>query len=210
MSCQLLKFSELHIRVNIDKENQNDYFRIYEQIHSTVDCTNIIIYPGIIRLENEMMTKTIEPAFKRWETAELIYNLNIEGYLKEGVFPERRIAKTCCASCVNSYIIGPSGEVYKCWNDVSDDTKIVGNINDERISNTTLYYRYHQGCSWYNDNECKKCFFMPICNGKCAWYNIRNIYYSGEYNLCQCLQKAPGLLNKSLEYFYKKSIMKSE
>lgn len=38
--------------------------------------------------------------------------------------------------------------------------------------------------------------------GKCAWYNERNLYHNGKFNLCQCLQKAPGLLDKCLEYYY--------
>ena len=201
-----LPHTQLHIRVNIDKNNQNDYFRVYEDLHSSLNCKNITIYPGMIRLENKDKTSLVEPAFGRWESADFIYNLNIKGYLKGDIYPVKRVAKTCCATCVSSYIIGPSGEIYKCWNDVSDKDKIVGYINEEKISNPTLYYRYHQGCSWYNDNECKRCFFMPICNGKCAWYNERNIYHSGNYNLCQCFQKAPGLLNKSLEQYYEQSI----
>lgn len=197
-----LPSTQLHIRVNIDKDNQNDYFRVYEDLHSLVNFDNITIYPGMIRLENKEKTCLVNPAFERWESANFIYNLNEKGYLKGDIYPRRRMAKTCCASCVSSYIVGPSGEIYKCWNDVSDKDKIIGYINEEKISNPTLYYRYHQGCAWYNDIECKTCFFMPICNGKCAWYNERNIYHSGKYNLCQCFQKAPGLLDKSLEQYY--------
>lgn len=116
-----------------------------------------------------------------------------------------KTSKSVClaySSKNNSFIIGHEGEIYKCWNDVSDASKIIGYIDKAEIVNKTLYYRYHQGCAWYNDPVCKECFFMPICNGKCAWYNERNIYHNGKFNLCQCLQKAPGLLEKCLEYYY--------
>lgn len=194
--------TELHIRVNIDKNNVDDFFQISNEIHNKYDDKNVIVYPGIIRLENEEKTNLVEPAFGRWETANLLYDLYSKGILKGDVYPTLRIAKTCCALCVSSYIIGPMGEIYKCWNDVSDKSKIIGYIDRPEIVNKTLYYRYHQGCAWYNDPVCKKCFFMPICNGKCAWYNERNLYHNGKFNLCQCLQKAPGLLDKCLEYYY--------
>lgn len=194
--------TELHVRVNVDKTNIDDYYKISKDIHDKYGHKNVIVYPGIIRLENEEMTNMVEPAFGRWETANILYDLYSKGILNGDVYPTLRIAKTCCASSLSSYIIGPTGEIYKCWNDVSDTSKIIGRIDQTEIQNKTLFYRYHQGCAWYNDPECKKCFFMPICNGKCAWYNERNIYHNGEYNLCQCLQKAPGLLDKCLEHYY--------
>ena len=106
-----LPHTQLHIRVNIDKNNQNDYFRVYEDLHSSLNCKNITIYPGMIRLENKDKTSLVEPAFGRWESADFIYNLNIKGYLKGDIYPVKRVAKTCCATCVSSYIIGPSGEI---------------------------------------------------------------------------------------------------
>ena len=194
--------TQLHIRVNIDKNNIDDFYQINNEFKHKYHNKNIIVYPGFIRLENESMTNMVEPSFGRWETANMLYNLYTSGVLKGEVYPVLRIAKTCSALCVNSYIIGPMGEIYKCWNDVSDKSKIVGYINQSSMENSTLYYRYLQGCAWYNEPLCKKCFFMPICNGKCAWYNERNLYHNGKFNLCQCLQKAPGLLNKCLEHYY--------
>lgn len=197
-----LKQTRLDIRVNIDKSNIEDYYRISNLIRSRVNSKNVIIYPGIIRLENEDKTNLVEPALGRWETAEFMYDLYSKGILEGGVYPALQMSKTCCAQCSNSYIIGPEGEIYKCWNDVSDDSKIVGYIHQSKITNQSLFYRYHQGCAWYNDKECKACFFLPICNGKCAWYNERNLYHKGNYNLCQCIQKAPELLDRCLESYY--------
>jgi len=198
--------TELHIRVNIDKNNVDDFFQINNDIHAKYKGKNILVYPGIIRLENAEKTNLVEPAFGRWETANLLYELYSKGILDGDIYPVQRVARTCCALCVNSYIIGPMGEIYKCWNDVSDRSKIVGYIDKSEITNKKLYYRYHLGCAWYNDPTCKKCFFLPICNGKCAWYNERNLYHNGNFNLCQCLQKAPGLLDKCLEYYYEQTV----
>lgn len=44
--------TELHIRVNIDKNNVDDFFQIHNDIQDKYAGKNIIVYPGIIRLEN--------------------------------------------------------------------------------------------------------------------------------------------------------------
>lgn len=201
-----LPSTQVHIRVNIDKTNLSDFYIIRDFIRENIKSSNIIVYPGIIRLENDEKTNIVEPSFSRWETAELLFQLFTQGLLDGETYPVLRKAKTCCAMCVNSFIIGPFGEIYKCWNDVSDDSKIVGYIQSPKIKNSQLFYRYHTACAWYNDPECKECFFLPICNGKCAWYGERNLFHNGDYNLCQCMQKAPGLLDRCLESYYNRII----
>ena len=206
--AQTFPNTKIDVRVNIDKNNTNDYFILERDINNLIRSNNLTVYPGIIRLENEEKTNIVEPAFGRWETAQFLYDLYSNGILRGDSYPSVRRSKTCCASCVNSFIIGPEGEIYKCWNDVSDESKVVGHIQNNKIENKTLYNRYHIGCAWYNDAECRKCFFLPICNGKCAWYNELNLYHQGHFNLCQCLQKAPGLLDKCLEDYYNKINLK--
>ena len=37
----------------------------------------------------------------------------------------------CAATSVNTFVIGPSGELYKCWVDVGRKEKIIGSIYDD-------------------------------------------------------------------------------
>lgn len=191
----------VHVRVNVDKTNYSDY-ELTAQYFSSLTLDNIHVYPGMIRLENKEQTQSIEPAFGRWEIAEFIYQQAIVTNTEEELFPKVVYAKNCVANRVNSYIVGPEGEIYKCWNDVSNPNKIVGNIWEEEITNPLLYYRYHSSCSCFNDPDCRDCFYLPICNGKCSWYQMKNKYEGGLFNLCQCLLKAPGMRDKILEKYY--------
>lgn len=192
----------IYVRVNIDKSNYIDYERIKAECSKFNQWDNIHVYPGMIRLENEEQTRSIEPAYGRWEIAELLYKELIESNKPERLFPKIRYTKNCAANRVNSYIIGPEGEIYKCWNDVSNPQMVVGNIDVDEITNPTIYYRYHSSCSCFNDPACLNCFYLPICNGKCSWYQMKNKYNKGEFNLCQCLLKAPGMIDKILEKYY--------
>ncbi len=195
--------ARVSVRVNVDKGNVDDYYALFKEMKEKERLDNVVVYPGIIRLDNAEKTNIVEPALGCYESSYLFYDIYSKGMLGKEVYPCMSHARICCASSANSFIIGPLGEIYKCWNDVSDKTRIVGCIDGNDIVNKQLYYRYHVGCVWYNDAECRSCFYLPICNGKCAWYNERNLYHGGEYNLCQCMQKAPGLLDKCLEDYYK-------
>lgn len=191
----------LHVRVNVDKNNYKDYEEAV-RVFAGLDLKNIQVYPGMIRLENREMTHCIEPAFGRWEIAELHYQQLVNSNREKELYPQIVHTKNCSANRVNSYIVGPEGEIYKCWNDVSNKNAVVGNITKNEITNQQLYYRYHSSCMCFNDPECAKCFYLPICNGKCSWYQLKNKYFGGQFNLCQCLMKAPGMRNKVLETYY--------
>ena len=42
------------------------------------------------------------------------------------VYPLLQKDRDCCATVINAYIIGTEGEFYKCWDDVTDNSKIIG------------------------------------------------------------------------------------
>lgn len=192
----------IHVRVNVDKNNYADYKQTKELLAPLTLHNNILVYAGMIRLENKALTKSIEPAFSRREITQLAYNqAKQEGRVYE-LLPRPIYSKGCMANRTNAFIVGPQGEIYKCWNDVSDPEKVVGNICSEKITNPQLYYRYHSSCAWHNDPECCECLLMPVCNGKCAWYQIRNKFFGGQFNLCQCILKTPNLINQILEDYY--------
>lgn len=205
-TSESLPLTRIDVRVNIDKTNVDDFLVVKRMLDDMHLQSAVTVYPGFIRYENEYHTNLESPSFQRNETLRLLYSLQSDGVIKGDPYPERIKEKTCGALCANSFIVGPRGEIYKCWNDVSDKTKVVGNICDLKMSNPRLYYRYQEDCAWYNDQECTRCFFLPLCNGKCAWYNMRNIYHGGEYELCQCVEKVPGMLNAILERYYENSM----
>lgn len=84
---------------------------------------------------------------------------------------------------MSSYIIGPEGEIYKCWNDVSNPDKVIGYINDKKITNKTLMVNYALRSIPYND-ECKHCHAFPICDGGCGYNRYRNIFEGCHFDTC--------------------------
>lgn len=190
------------IRVNIERNNKNDYYQVAEELQEKWKQKNVRVYPGFLRIDNEQKTEYASETLNHKEIEELLWDARQRNLLEIPLYPQSFCSKSCAANRQCAYIVGPEGEVYKCWNDVSDPKKIVGNIFTNKMTNKTLLNRYIVGTKWYNDPVCKKCFFLPICSGACAWYTLRNKYENGKYNLCTCTQKAPGMLDKCLESYY--------
>lgn len=109
--------------------------------------------------------------------------LHDEG-LSYGFFPDRKV-KGCMMHTQNSYIVGPECEIYKCWNDVSDEGKVIGHIQDGilHITNSSRYIKYRTQTSAFN-SECKECHAFPICDGGCGSYRYRNVFENSKFILC--------------------------
>lgn len=192
--CQFL------IRVNINNDNIDEYISLYKKFNKRWSTKNVHIYPGFIREETKdgksLCSKCIHP-----DSAVILYNyfnkcgVNIEYYPK-------RLKKGCMINSINSYIIGPEGEIYKCWNDVSNKEKVVGFIDKKEITNKTLFYRYMIELSPFLDKECQKCNLLPICAGGCGWYRYKNKYENGSFNLCS-IYKDKEQLKKALLFSVK-------
>lgn len=198
---------DLHIRVNIEKSNLMDFINTKNNFEERWG-NKIKVYPGILRIDDSSGKKISCSAYNKSEASELLFDLSKQGIYHTDLFPQNSVYKGCTATHISSHIIGPKGEIYKCWNDVSDENKIVGYINRKTLVNQSLFYRYVTGNNWYNNEECRECFFLPICNGTCAWYQNRNKYEDAEFATCDCMQKSEGMLNKTLEYWYGNNITK--
>lgn len=89
----------------------------------------------------------------------------------------------CAASCTNSYVIGPKGEIYKCWVDVGKKERIVSNVFDGKLSNYILP-SYTVGADMFSDERCKECIFMPICDGGCIVRRYNMKHFNIPYDPC--------------------------
>lgn len=171
----------LSIRVNIEKSTQNQYNEINKfLLNKFSKNTNFDIYPGILRLDNDNSDDLSDKAMSIADTALFTQkwcNCNNENY-------PQIAKKSCTASRVNAYVIGPDGEIYKCWNDVTDRSKVVASINNNAITNKQLMYDYLLSTLWFESEKCKNCAVLPICYGGCPWYKVRNLRNKAHFNTC--------------------------
>ncbi len=64
----------------------------------------------------------------------------------------------CAIRNRNSIVIGPEGELYKCWNDVGDTSKVFGHLGSS-ISNEKLLLRYLVGSDPFEILAAKSAYY---------------------------------------------------
>lgn len=102
----------------------------------------------------------------------------------DSFFPSHK-SKGCTATSISSYVIGPEGELYQCWEHVGKEEYIVGSIT-KGLTNPGLVARYMLDGTAFADEKCHKCGLLPICSGGCPDRRIKAIG-DGSGNLCDIL-----------------------
>ena len=155
--------TRVDIRVNIDKNNTDEFIDIYEELkHRYPDKKNLIIYPGILRACDNLNTGSF---FKNEDLMDIYQKFSEKGFPLEMPYIN---SSGCTATSLNSYVIGPEGEIYKCWEDVGVAERIVGYIDGRPGQAKDLLTSYMMRGSHVLDSNCEKCPLLPICSNDCA------------------------------------------
>ena len=172
----------ISIRINVERDNQNDYSSLKKHLIKKYAHANVGVYPGYIRKETpngEKMCYNTLFGSRMFNFYEL---MKCHGVKMD--FLPSIAQKGCMVHRISSYIIGPEGELYKCWNDMNHKEKIIGNILSDDLSNKSLFYRYMFETSMFEDIKCKDCLLFPVCSGGCSWLRLKNMYEGKHFDLC--------------------------
>lgn len=180
-TAQSLPNCNISIRVNINKENMQDFISLNHEFES-LHLKNLNCYPGIIRESTPDQKHMSNRCINGDELGKFLNSIKDKG-CNHNIYPTTG-AKGCMINRLNSYIIGPEGEIYKCWNDVSNEDKIVGYITQKELTNKPLFYRYLNDTTPFSDEKCKDCKLFPVCSGGCGHYRYKNLYEGGCFNIC--------------------------
>lgn len=179
LTSQLYPELEVHVRVNIDKDNSEEFFMLNEYLRKIINSTNIYAYPAYITDYNSCNTGFC--LLNRLDQADFALKNGDKYPFDRFYYPRTRINE-CTARFANSFVIGPEGELYRCWCDVGESSKICGSIY-EGVTNADVHTKYMTYEDPLFDTQCKECSYFPICNGGCV---LRRINNKGNNNLDLC------------------------
>ena len=184
---------KLNVRVNIDRTNENDFLELYdlfqkdefEGIHLTPAFVDDIENVNKCVLDSEEQSTYINALLRK------------HGIVFERFYPELR--HECFVRNPNSVVIGPEGELYKCWNDVGKKDRLYGYL-DGRITNEPLLFRYLAASDPFDDQQCRECLLLPICGGGCPYNRIKRDYEDNKVNVSVNKRQPQGLSAESLSH----------
>lgn len=163
------------IRVNVDKHNLEGFLELRAELLARFEGTKLSVYAGHV---NTSLGHSYDHAcsldLDDW--AEFTFDLyRAGGLVPHGRFyPAGDLHGICVATCHNGFVVGPSGELYKCWEDVGKPEMVIGDVTaEEPITDPGLRALYALGTDAYDDPECLACAVLPICGGGCANKRLR-------------------------------------
>lgn len=178
----------IDIRTNIDRRNKDDYNKFYQDFKSEINDKRVTMYPGFV--SDLLSSECVSPEFNISEggyKAQFIldifdkYGIEIKSFL-----PKYR-RHSCVASKYFAFVIGPEGELYKCWRMVGNQKEAIGNVNDGSFD-MVKFSKYLIGADYTLDSKCLQCEFITLCGGGCPLVRIRNKYEKISLNHC-CPEK---------------------
>jgi len=195
---------QIYVRVNIDSTNCNEFADIYnffKNKYSNEFLKHIFVYPGFVCAYHKQDSNCY---FNSHDQGRFLAELARDyGIVALPIFPRIEI-DGCDMAKMNAYVVGPEGEVYKCWEDMGRANKVIGNINSMDNWNTSLVAEGMIGASYLEDKVCEKCYLFPICDGGCSNIRMLNNHDNGKRDYCTYFKSHAQEL---LEIHYEQKLM---
>ncbi len=194
----------ISIRMNVDKDNVRDIYDVLEMVESISQNDNVNCYLGHVDaiegcygeetcLSNEEYTNLSK------DFSELLKEKNLPPIYYEE-YPQTLLGG-CIATTGNGLLINADGRIYKCWNEIGDESHCVGDINDpeweEKYRSEYMKFMAYDPMA---DEECSDCKYLPLCMGGCPYKRINHIercYYKGNDHVEQMVMKMANTILES-------------
>lgn len=179
---QLNSEIQLSIRVNIDAENKDDFVKIYD-LFKQKNYPRTYVSPAFV---DDISGCKVDDCvlFDPQSQARYLVEMKKKYGLDFSHFYPSFNRSECPVRNPNYLVIGPSGEIYKCWNDVGNSARIVGYLDEKKPANMKWLLRYLTGADPFEDEKCRSCLLLPVCSGGCPYSRLQNEYEGKSINTC--------------------------
>jgi uncharacterized protein len=157
------------IRVNVDQSFTPGIIK--ELLQELIDAgvhEKVGLYFGQLEASTTVCSNISESCYETADFSKIeieYYRLLLENNFRIDRLPSP-MSTFCMAQVINSFLIDPDGDIYKCFNHVGEKEKKMGNIANEidyRDPNFLHLFRFLP----FEDETCNSCDFLPICMGGC-------------------------------------------
>ena len=165
----------LHVRVNVDSRNEEEFVFVYKYFSERYPNDfgkRLRVYPGFVKGDDKPESGCFFDSARQGEFIASVFRKY--GIAPLSLYPPRR-AQSCTMTSRNSFVVGPEGELYKCWDDVGLPERVVGSIYENSVWDMGQIAEDMVAASYFDDPECRECKFFPICDGGCPRVRVNNL-----------------------------------
>jgi len=157
------------VRVNLDKSyNPEIIEELLEELETAGLRNKVALYFGQLEPATTTCANISESCFeaKAFSQTEITYyRLLLDRGFDIHRLPQP-ITTFCFAQLMNSFLIDPDGDLYRCFNHAGDKTRSMGNVRQEIDYNRPAFSSLFDFDPFENSN-CRRCEILPICMGGC-------------------------------------------
>jgi uncharacterized protein len=184
------------IRVNVDKSFTVDLIsELLDELEQAGLRERVGVYFGLIEPSTTACSNITESCYEVSDFSKIeidFYARLLQRGFRIDKLPSPSMT-FCMAQMVNSFLIDPDGDFYRCFNYVGDKNKSAGNLNQPISFDHPNFARLFQ-FDPFEDETCRSCTILPVCMGSCparrADRNLsrEKICESWKYNLQPMLE----------------------
>lgn len=185
MATELMPNCKIGIRTNIGKLNRIEYKNLYDELSERWKGKNCNVYYSFV-LDNGLETtlsKRCSFELSTKEKNDFIVDLAKNKVIKKkSLYPCLDCSSYTCTDD-KAFVIDPEGYLYKCWADVGVKGRSIGDLV-AGITNFDIVSQFIIGSDKFADNKCRKCTYLPVCDGGCNLYGVGYLEKNIPYNVC--------------------------
>ena len=176
---------EIVVRVNLTKDNANEYSELQRYILNRFLGKKVSVAPAIVLDRNGCTASN--NLFSTSEYSNYILNLSYNDIDSPQIRYPKNTMRECAIRNKNAVSFDAEGNFYKCWEHVGNPEFVVGKLNESgqiNLTNVTLFNRQMFGADQLEDNRCRECSYLPLCNGGCPIQRVENKFNNGKNVNC--------------------------
>jgi uncharacterized protein len=174
----------LNLRINVDKRNSSEFIKVYqliERLYPDKFNNQVRVYPGFVDGHSSQYNSEYFNSYERGKfLIDLLKNYRISPL---STFPNITMGG-CTLTKKSAYVVGPKGELYKCWRNLGYKNEIIGDIHAITNWNMSLVAEGMVGASYLYDDLCERCLLFPVCDGGCPKMRMLNNRDNGNRDTC--------------------------
>ena len=161
----------IQLRINVDRRNASGTLDLMELLVREGIADKLIPHVAQVTTDDTACGNIAESCFSSEEFARSTVEIFREAARRNlplSRYPFRIRGAFCSADRVNSFVIAPSGAIFKCWHEVTaKPDRAIGHLLD----GVHPYHKANENrwLAWnpLEKEECPSCSVLPLCHGGC-------------------------------------------
>ncbi|MDH3890535.1 MAG: SPASM domain-containing protein [candidate division Zixibacteria bacterium] len=175
-SCQTL---DIVVRINIDRDNLDTAVEVLCELKDRSILDRLGVHFAQVTASGAACASVRDRCFTDREFSRYLVKL-YQRLFAMGIpmvdYPEVFSGGHCGAVTENSFVVSPTGRLFRCWEELSTEaTESTGNLFTEQIDSVQqANLEKYRAWDPFAMIECRKCDILPLCMGGCPLHGLKN------------------------------------